>query len=73
MTSFVLPFHLTYFICIGWNICQNLHKLVNQRSLGVLAGTLINKLTLTSQQKVVGAGWVDMGPSGSGRISIETS
>ena len=20
MTSFVLPFHLTYFICIGWNV-----------------------------------------------------
>ena len=33
---------LTYFISIG----QNLHKLVNQRTLGVLAGTLINKLTL---------------------------
>ena len=33
------------------NVSQNLHKLVNQRSLGVLADTLINKLTLTSQQK----------------------
>ena len=21
--------HLTYFICIGWKVCQNLHKLVN--------------------------------------------
>ena len=46
--------HLTYFICIGWNVCQNLHKLVNQRSLGVLAGTLINKLTLqVSNKKVI--------------------
>ena len=31
--------HLTYFISIG----QNLHKLVNQRTLGVLTDTLINK------------------------------
>ena len=34
--------HLTYFISIR----QNLHKLVNQRTLGVLTDTLINKLTL---------------------------
>ena len=33
---------LTYFISIG----QNLHRLVNQRTLGVLTDTLINNLTL---------------------------
>ena len=57
-------FLLTLFVSIGQNVCQdlthlrsisigqNLHKLVNQMSLWVLADTLINKLTLTSQQKV---------------------
>ena len=43
---------LTYFISVGQNVGKNLHKLVNQRSLGVLPDTLINKLTLTSQQLV---------------------
>ena len=42
MTSFVLLCHLTHFDSIG----QNLHKLVNQRSIGFLTDTLINKLTL---------------------------
>ena len=41
--------HLTYFISIG----QHLHKLVNQRTLGVLADTLINKLTLRVSNKDV--------------------
>ena len=38
--------HMTYFSSIG----QNLHKLVNQRTLGVLTDTLINKLTLRVSQ-----------------------
>ena len=40
---------LTYFISIG----QNLHKLVNQRTLGVLTDTLINKLTLRVSNKFI--------------------
>ena len=37
--------HLTYFISIGQNVGKNLHKVENQWALGVLADTLINKLT----------------------------
>ena len=41
--------HLAYFISIG----QNLHKLVNQRTLGVLTDTLSNKLTLRVSNNLV--------------------
>ena len=37
---------MTHFISIG----QNFHKLVNQKSPGVLIDTFINKVTLTNQQ-----------------------
>ena len=37
-------------ISIGQNVGKNLHKLVNQRTLGVLADTLTNKLNSVLSQ-----------------------
>ena len=51
--NFIVCQVLTYFISIGQNVGKNLHKLVNQRTLGVLADTLTTKLTLRVSKKIL--------------------